>query len=247
MNDPGLEDGILDDLLDDLLQESDLAGEAATDVTDGGEGGAAGGKNEGSSTGPPADADAATDITDGGDEGGAGGKNEGSSTRPPADAEAGAEEATTWQCGLPSCTATGTMRCTSCKAAYYCSQQHQRIHWKVHKVKCRGGTASKNGQAQCMGGGRGAAQRPRVRVPAGVSSEYFAMSPGPSTASSGARAGGSGVHSDKYDELVLKSAEPGFAINSTRMSDGHLPILFGEIVCLSVPAPFPLPIGYRVI
>ena len=182
----------------------------------------------------------ATDDTDGG-EGGAGGKNEGSTGSPDP------EEATTWQCGLPSCAATGTKRCTSCKAAYYCSQQHQRSHWKVHKVKCRGGTASKNGQqAPCIGA---AHQSSRIQVPfGGVSSEYFAE--GPSTASSEGKAGGTGAHSDKYDELVLKSAEPGFSINTTRMSDGHLPILFGEIVlltsyvCLAPPAL--LPIGYNL-
>ena len=42
------------------------------------------------------------------------------------------------QCGLPSCEATGTKRCTACKVVYYCSQAHQRSHWKVHKVECRG-------------------------------------------------------------------------------------------------------------
>ena len=56
------------------------------------------------------------------------------------------------QCGLPSCAAKGTKRCTACKAVYYCSQAHQRSHWKDHKVGCRGGKTKKRAS---VGGGAG--------------------------------------------------------------------------------------------
>ena len=56
-------------------------------------------------------------------------------------------------CGLPSCAATGTKRCTACKAMYYCSQAHQRSHWKVHKVGCRGSKAKRASVKGGEGGG----------------------------------------------------------------------------------------------
>ena len=43
------------------------------------------------------------------------------------------------QCGLPSCAAEGTKRCTACTgwSTYYCSREHQRRDWEVHKVECQ--------------------------------------------------------------------------------------------------------------
>ena len=63
------------------------------------------------------------------------------------------------QCGLPSCAAEGTKRCQSCNAMHYCSKDHQRSHWKVHKVECRGGKA----KGASAGGGGAAAGAPRVK------------------------------------------------------------------------------------
>lgn len=31
----------------------------------------------------------------------------------------------------------GLRRCSRCQVAYYCSQEHQRLDWKVHKLECR--------------------------------------------------------------------------------------------------------------
>ncbi|XP_055613272.1 uncharacterized protein LOC129759775 isoform X2 [Uranotaenia lowii] len=36
-------------------------------------------------------------------------------------------------CGV----AEGLRRCSRCQVAYYCSQDHQRLDWKVHKLECR--------------------------------------------------------------------------------------------------------------
>ena len=57
------------------------------------------------------------------------------------------------QCGFPSCAAEGTKRCTACKAVCYCSQDHQRSHWKVHKVECSDGKR-KGGKGKGEGGKR---------------------------------------------------------------------------------------------
>lgn len=29
------------------------------------------------------------------------------------------------------------MRCSRCRKAWYCGQDHQRSHWPKHKVECR--------------------------------------------------------------------------------------------------------------
>lgn len=38
-----------------------------------------------------------------------------------------------WNC----LNAVGTLRCSSCKAVYYCSKQCQRVHWQLHKHACK--------------------------------------------------------------------------------------------------------------
>jgi len=47
------------------------------------------------------------------------------------------------RCGLPSCSSGATKTCTGCGETQYCSRAHQRSHWKVHKVHCRGDKAKK--------------------------------------------------------------------------------------------------------
>ena len=59
------------------------------------------------------------------------------------EAAAGKDEAAWLQCGLPSCVATGTKRCAACKAMYYCSRDHQRSHWNVHKGECCAGKSKR--------------------------------------------------------------------------------------------------------
>ena len=39
-------------------------------------------------------------------------------------------------CGVDSCTQPGTKRCAACNSVSYCSQDHQRQHWKEHKKVC---------------------------------------------------------------------------------------------------------------
>ena len=31
---------------------------------------------------------------------------------------------------------TPLLQCSRCKKSYYCSKEHQKIHWKVHKKVC---------------------------------------------------------------------------------------------------------------
>ena len=31
-----------------------------------------------------------------------------------------------------------TLKCTACKAVYYCSKGCQKKHWKKHKFECKG-------------------------------------------------------------------------------------------------------------
>eukprot|EP01033_Poteriospumella_lacustris_P024738 gene24738-gene21409 len=39
-------------------------------------------------------------------------------------------------CSEPSCGSEASLRCSKCKSVYYCSESHQRQHWKVHKLCC---------------------------------------------------------------------------------------------------------------
>lgn len=32
---------------------------------------------------------------------------------------------------------TGLRRCSRCKSVYYCSQVHQQVDWRVHKIECK--------------------------------------------------------------------------------------------------------------
>lgn len=31
----------------------------------------------------------------------------------------------------------GLRRCSRCKSVYYCSQVHQQVDWRVHKIECK--------------------------------------------------------------------------------------------------------------
>lgn len=37
------------------------------------------------------------------------------------------------------------LRCSRCKGTYYCSKEHQRLHWKEHRRQCRRRVADENG------------------------------------------------------------------------------------------------------
>ncbi|KAH8918697.1 hypothetical protein BT69DRAFT_388644 [Atractiella rhizophila] len=41
------------------------------------------------------------------------------------------------QCNLPSCDRTGSLRCSRCKTAFYCSGEHQKTAWPTHKAECK--------------------------------------------------------------------------------------------------------------
>ena len=59
-------------------------------------------------------------------------------------------------CGLPSCSATATSKCSSCGAVWYCSRVHQRSHWREHKADCRIGSLWRARLAAMEGDGGGA-------------------------------------------------------------------------------------------
>ncbi len=40
------------------------------------------------------------------------------------------------KCSLESCERAGTSQCSGCKSEFYCSREHQKEHWQVHKVTC---------------------------------------------------------------------------------------------------------------
>jgi len=40
------------------------------------------------------------------------------------------------RCGFIGCTKEGTKRCSRCKKIHYCSADHQRKHWQLHKALC---------------------------------------------------------------------------------------------------------------
>lgn len=50
-------------------------------------------------------------------------------------------------CGV----AVATKRCSRCERAYYCGKEHQKEHWKLHKLSCK---------VICTQGGRGVKEQP---------------------------------------------------------------------------------------
>ena len=47
------------------------------------------------------------------------------------DGEADGEQFICAQCGC-----AANQRCTGCHVTFYCSRDHQKLHWKVHKSQC---------------------------------------------------------------------------------------------------------------
>lgn len=41
-------------------------------------------------------------------------------------------------------TMNGLRRCSRCKSVYYCSQAHQQVDWRVHKIECKKFAANLN-------------------------------------------------------------------------------------------------------
>ena len=39
-------------------------------------------------------------------------------------------------CNFPGCEALSNQRCSRCKLVYYCSIEHQKQNWSIHKVSC---------------------------------------------------------------------------------------------------------------
>lgn len=39
-------------------------------------------------------------------------------------------------CGFVGCTISADKRCARCQRTFYCSKEHQRVHWKTHKKTC---------------------------------------------------------------------------------------------------------------
>merc|ERR1712072_1468882 len=41
------------------------------------------------------------------------------------------------RCGFPGCTLRAPLKCSRCRKVFYCSKNHQELHWKCHKRHCR--------------------------------------------------------------------------------------------------------------
>jgi len=44
---------------------------------------------------------------------------------------------TTIICVYENCHNEGRFQCSRCKKSFYCCQQHQKHHWKIHKIDCK--------------------------------------------------------------------------------------------------------------
>ena len=106
------------------------------------------------------------------------------------------------RCGFPSCSAAAgeaTKKCTACGAMWYCSRDHQRGHWKAHKVECRGGKATGASVGDGAAGGAGAAAPERKDAGGG----------------GGGDAGERTATEARYDTLGARMKEDGFDIHTT--------------------------------
>lgn len=41
------------------------------------------------------------------------------------------------ECGNTECALKDLKKCSRCNAVYYCSVEHQKLHWKEHKKLCK--------------------------------------------------------------------------------------------------------------
>ena len=39
-------------------------------------------------------------------------------------------------CGFPGCSEPALLKCSRCREVHYCSKEHQKTHWKLHKKLC---------------------------------------------------------------------------------------------------------------
>ena len=119
------------------------------------------------------------------------------------------------QCGFPSCEATGSKRCTACNAIYYCSQAHQRSHWKVHKVECRGTQAKvKRASKGEAAGGADTASSGICGAPEGKAGHYSPAPEGKDAGSPNDKARRHGV----YEEELMKNVHEEALANVTKLS-----------------------------
>jgi hypothetical protein len=49
-------------------------------------------------------------------------------------------------CCVDGCVLVGKYRCSACHDACYCSEDHQKLHWRRHKSQCRRKTSDKEEQ-----------------------------------------------------------------------------------------------------
>lgn len=70
---------------------------------------------------------------------------------------------------LPLVAASTRHRCSRCKVAYYCSREHQLLHYPAHKRECKSIAAAKTGVAGGRGAGSGAAAAAAAGSSAGSS------------------------------------------------------------------------------
>lgn len=40
-------------------------------------------------------------------------------------------------CVYDNCSNEGKFQCSRCKKSFYCCQDHQKYHWKIHKIHCK--------------------------------------------------------------------------------------------------------------
>jgi MYND finger len=51
-------------------------------------------------------------------------------------------------CGHPDCDKHANLRCSRCKLVYYCSAEHQKSHWTIHKSLCRPHSQNNSGASK---------------------------------------------------------------------------------------------------
>ena len=56
--------------------------------------------------------------------------------------ESGVSERSTTLCVYDDCPNPGKYRCSKCKKSFYCCQDHQKYHWKIHKIHCKNMTTT---------------------------------------------------------------------------------------------------------